>query len=52
MEYERERKIKIEIIEAIQEAEEELGFELDANKEAGIAEMIFNKISEEIKDER
>jgi hypothetical protein len=52
MNYEKEREIKIKIIEAIQEAEEEFGFELDASKEAGTAEMIFNKIREEIKNER
>jgi hypothetical protein len=44
MNYEKSREIKIKIIEAIQSAEEELGFELNASQEAGIAEMIFNKI--------
>lgn len=52
MTYEKEREIKIEIIGAIQEAEEELSFELDASQEAGIAEIIFNKIKVRIKNER
>lgn len=44
MKYERERKIRIDIIGIIQDAELELDFEIDASQEAGLAEMIFNKL--------
>ena len=46
---EKDRQIKIEIIEAIRDAEDELGFEFDAYKEVGLSEIIFNKIKEHIK---
>jgi hypothetical protein len=49
MDYDKAREIKIEIIEAIQAAEEELGFELDAAQEAGLSEIIFNKLEKRIK---
>jgi hypothetical protein len=49
MDYKKERQIKIDIIESIQLAEEDAGFELNASQEAELAEIIFNKLQERLK---
>lgn len=48
--YEKERELKIKIIEAIQEAEENEEIEqLNATQEAELSERIFNKLKEDLK---
>lgn len=44
MNYEKEKEIKIQIMEVIRWAEEEYGFELDASKEVEMSNMIFDKL--------
>jgi len=51
MTYEQQRRIKIKIIEVIQQWAEEHGFETSSDMEADGATRIFNELDGEFKEE-